>query len=36
MALEFGMAAVMNGAALGGFIPYSGTFLVFLTIPVLP
>ncbi|MEC7721321.1 MAG: transketolase, partial [Pseudomonadota bacterium] len=27
---EFGMAAVMNGMALhGGFIPYSGTFLVF-------
>ncbi|MBN47966.1 MAG: transketolase [Spongiibacteraceae bacterium] len=27
---EFGMAAVMNGAALhGGFIPYGGTFLVF-------
>ena len=27
---EFGMAAAMNGMALhGGFIPYSGTFLVF-------
>ena len=27
---EFGMCAVMNGAALhGGFIPYGGTFLVF-------
>ena len=27
---EFGMAGVMNGAALhGGFIPYGGTFLVF-------
>ncbi|MFT5576200.1 MAG: transketolase [Bermanella sp.] len=27
---EFGMAAIMNGAALhGGFIPYGGTFLVF-------
>ncbi|MFZ2649560.1 MAG: transketolase [Burkholderiaceae bacterium] len=27
---EFGMAAVMNGAALhGGFIPYGGTFLTF-------
>jgi transketolase len=27
---EFGMAAIMNGAALhGGLIPYSGTFLVF-------
>ena len=27
---EFGMAAAMNGIALhGGFIPYSGTFLVF-------
>jgi len=27
---EFGMAAVMNGLALhGGFIPYGGTFLVF-------
>lgn len=27
---EFGMAAAMNGLALhGGFIPYSGTFLVF-------
>ncbi|OGV51067.1 MAG: transketolase, partial [Legionellales bacterium RIFCSPHIGHO2_12_FULL_42_9] len=28
---EFGMAAIMNGIALhGGFIPYGGTFLVFL------
>lgn len=28
---EFGMAAMMNGIALhGGFIPYGGTFLVFL------
>jgi len=28
---EFGMAAIMNGIALhGGFIPYAGTFLVFL------
>ncbi len=28
---EFGMAAMMNGAALyGGFIPYGGTFLTFL------
>src|SRR5579864_1061549 len=27
---EFGMAAIMNGAALhGGFLPYGGTFLVF-------
>ncbi len=27
---EFGMAAIMNGAALhGGFIPYGGTFLTF-------
>jgi transketolase len=27
---EFGMTAIMNGVALhGGFIPYSGTFLVF-------
>jgi len=27
---EFGMCAIMNGAALhGGFIPYGGTFLVF-------
>ncbi|MBL0142591.1 MAG: transketolase [Betaproteobacteria bacterium] len=27
---EFGMAAILNGIALhGGFIPYSGTFLVF-------
>ena len=27
---EFGMSAVMNGAALhGGFIPYAGTFMVF-------
>ena len=27
---EFGMSAIMNGMALyGGFIPYSGTFLVF-------
>ncbi len=28
---EFGMSALMNGAALhGGFIPYGGTFLVFM------
>jgi transketolase len=28
---EFGMAAIMNGIALhGGFIPYGGTFLVFI------
>lgn len=27
---EFGMSAIMNGAALhGGFIPYAGTFMVF-------
>src|SRR5690606_30591193 len=28
---EFGMAAIMNGIALhGGFIPYGGTFLIFM------
>ena len=28
---EFGMAAIMNGLALhGGFIPYGGTFLMFM------
>ncbi|MDP1491722.1 transketolase, partial [Klebsiella pneumoniae] len=28
---EFGMSAIMNGLALhGGFIPYGGTFLMFM------
>ena len=28
---EFAMAAIMNGVALhGGFIPYGGTFLIFI------